>query len=362
VVARPVDEFAELEKAAAQLDQDIRALTRARGDCELVAKEAAVDEFGADADARQAQGKIIASAINLVMSGVTLPSLYTAVCAAVNGPMAGDEDRHVARLIMKLVIEGLRERKFPVHKMGFKNTVGANAMEELTNEDLMRMCETVLHQMDTYKEPKLAAFGTHQDPLHPSKVAAYFQHDHKGRAPSGKQPFEDAATWLTERPSAQDPNLPMDPDWASNTPGGKIRVLDGNSEFIVGVKDLISARERKLKLHDSQEYIGLRMKQIDEGIRALVEKRASVEQRKAAIAGIGTAAKALIKAIPAAVKASPGQAISDAANLVGGVGGIANAGAAGAGLATTALQTAVPSADARLQARENKRNAAPAGV
>lgn len=284
-----LSEGEELAKAAQRLQADQRQLEHVRADTELVLKQAGMDTMAAVTEANHAADQAINAAVALVQTGVTLPSLYTAVCAAVNGPMAGMDDREAARKIMKLVIEGLRERQVPVMRMGFARTVGYNEMEKLTSDDLVDLCELSLRQMDTAKEPKLA------------KLAAYFQHDHTGSKDlSGKHPYQDAEDWLARRPSAQ--HRPLDPEWASNTPGGEVRVINGDNEFIIAVKDLISARERKLKLHDAQEYIGLRLKQIDEGIRALREKRAEVEAKQAAVgsalAGIGRTLLSQAKAKP----------------------------------------------------------------
>jgi hypothetical protein len=72
---------------------------------------------------------------------------------------------------------------------------------------------------------------------------------------------------MENRPSQADHKLPqtyLDERNTGNTPGGTPRVVNGDSSFTIAVKDLVGARDRLLKTHNAQEYLGLKLKEIAE--------------------------------------------------------------------------------------------------
>jgi bifunctional DNA-binding transcriptional regulator/antitoxin component of YhaV-PrlF toxin-antitoxin module len=58
-------------------------------------------------------------------------------------------------------------------------------------------------------------------------------------------------------------------DDAENIPKSGIRIYNTDDQFIINIKDLVGAQDRINKSHSAQEYIGLKLKKIEEALRNL---------------------------------------------------------------------------------------------
>jgi hypothetical protein len=79
-------------------------------------------------------------------------------------------------------------------------------------------------------------------------------------------------------------------DDAQNTPNNAPRVINASSEFIVAVRNLVGEQGRLRQVHGAQEYLGLKLKQLEEAMRKLTSIRKIEEDRmanKAQMQGVG---------------------------------------------------------------------------
>lgn len=297
----PLDPAMAYALEEAKTREMLQQLDKTHAEVQAVFNEAKVAGISATTEASDAHDRIIQSAIDMVMSGVTLPSLYRAIMATVSGSHVAPGNEGDLRTLLRLVIEGLKSRGVPNHRMGFRYAADRNAIDGLSTDDLISMCEKAV----AYDRGDLDARNM---PL--TKAAQYYmqmQPDYSKMRETGKQPFEDAASWMENRPSQQDHKLPqsyLDERNTGNTPGGKARVVNGDSSFTIAVKDLVGARDRLLKTHNAQEYLGLKLKEIAEAAGQL--KRAQhiaakqFEQSKEAILpALMAGGRALMAAAPA---------------------------------------------------------------
>ena len=239
-------------------------LDRARGEIEAVLNEAKVAGISALSHASESHDRIIQSAVDMVMSGVTLPSLYRAIMATVSGSRAEPSDEGEMRTLMRMVVEGLKARGVPNHRMGFRYAANRNEIDQLSIDDLVSMCDHAV-AYDRGATPPVAL--TKQASLYLQK-----QPDYSKMHTTGKHPYEDAAAWLENRPSQSEHKLPqsyLDERNTGNTPGGTPRVVNGDSSFTIAVTDLVGARDRLLKTHNAEEYMGLKLKEIAEAVGQL---------------------------------------------------------------------------------------------
>ncbi|MFA6132461.1 MAG: hypothetical protein WC869_00440 [Phycisphaerae bacterium] len=278
-------------------------LDKTRAEVEIVQNEAKSAGISALSEASDAHDRIIQSAIDMVMSGVTLPSLYRAVMATVSGcRLDNEKNPEELRALLRMVVEGLKSRGVPNHRLGFRFAADKNEIDQLSIDDIVSMCENaVAYDRGACPPPAL------------TKQAQYYlqkQPDYSKMHETGKHPYEDAAHWFENRPSQADHKLPqtyLDERNTGNTPGGTPRIVNGDSSFTIAVKDLVGARDRLLKTHNAQEYLGLKLKEISEATGQL--KRAqhiAAKQLEAKLANplLGLAARA-IPAVASAIGAAP---------------------------------------------------------
>ncbi len=101
---------------------------------EAILKEAEIEELGIKRAAFDAHDRMVQSAMNLVSSGVTLPSLYDAMIAGssgANSDVSMDDAVKQADALMSLVIAGLKARGLENHKMGFRHNGDPTALSKL---------------------------------------------------------------------------------------------------------------------------------------------------------------------------------------------------------------------------------------
>lgn len=289
-----LDEDAAFAREEAQTRGLLIQLDKQHADMQALLNEAKMACISCLTEAGDAHKKGIQAAMDMVQTGITLPSLYRAIMATVSGERAGECAEEEARKVLRLIVEGLKERGVPNHRLGFRYAANKNEIDGLSTEDIISMCEHAV-AYDRGELTKAAQLYIEKQP------------DYATMKSTDLHPYEDAAAWMENRPSQSDHKLPqtyLDERNTGNMPGGHARVFDGDSEFIVSVKDLMGARDRVLKLHSAQEYLGLKMKEIAEAVGQL--KRAQhiaaeqFDKKKQAIAFLaplaglaGTAARAI---------------------------------------------------------------------
>lgn len=292
-------------------------LDKTRAEVEIVHNEAKSAGVSALSEASDAHDRIIQSAIDMVMSGVTLPSLYRAVMATVSGcRLDNEKNPEELRTLLRMIIEGLKSRGVPNHRLGFRFAADRNEIDKLSIDDLVSMCENAVD----YDRGACPPMGL-------TKQAQYYlskQPNYATMHETGKHPFEDAAAWMENRPSQADHKLPqtyLDERNTGNTPGGTPRVVNGDSSFTIAVKDLVGARDRLLKTHNAQEYLGLKLKEIAEATGQL--KRAQhiaakqFQEKTAILPVVGAALGALGRGVAGAVGSKAVQAASGALSGAG---------------------------------------------
>lgn len=230
---------------------------------------------------------IVQSAMDMVHSGVTLPSIYEALAAAVSGSTVPEEEMENAALITRMIIEGLKARGVENYKMGFRDHGDPEAMAKMTTEQLVERCK----QLSSYSQPRQENTFSMRD----VKTAAQYTEAHVSRGETGRDANVDAGATamelLQKRPSVMDHKVPqMYLDDAQNTPNNAPRVINASSEFIVAVRNLVGEQGRLRQVHGAQEYLGLKLKQLEEAMRKLTSIRKIEEDRmanKAQMQGVG---------------------------------------------------------------------------
>lgn len=219
---------------------------------------------------------IIQSAMDMVYSGVTLPSIYESLAAAVSGSTVPEEEMENAKLITRMIIGGLKARGVENYRMGFRDQGDPEAMAKMTTEQLIERCQ----QLSSYAQPRQENTFSMRD----VKTAAQYTEAHAGDGPSGRgasvDAGENALDDLQKRLSVMDHKVPqMYLDDAENTPKGAPRVINASSEFIVAVRNLVGEQGRLRQVHGAQEYLGLKLKQLEEAMRKMTSIRKIEEER-----------------------------------------------------------------------------------
>lgn len=219
---------------------------------------------------------IIQSAMDMVYSGVTLPSIYESLAAAVSGSTVPEEEMENAKLITRMIIDGLKARGVENYRMGFRDQGDPEAMAKMTTEQLIERCQ----QLSSYAQPRQENTFSMRD----VKTAAQYTEALVGDGPSGRgasvDAGENALDDLQKRPSVMDHKVPqMYLDDAENTPKGAPRVINASSEFIVAVRNLVGEQGRLRQVHGAQEYLGLKLKQLEEAMRKMTSIRKIEEER-----------------------------------------------------------------------------------
>lgn len=307
-----------------------------------LSKSAALQEKSAAyAAAGSAFDRVVQSAADMTMSGaVPLPAMYYAMMAAISGSTVPAHVVKSTDQFFLLVIDELLKRGISKARMGFKWQGDIEAINKLSAEDLLALCKRACgrpYEGDITMETQKSA-------------QVYLQTVNYVNPNLAKnQPYEEAAKFLNVRPSIVDhavPSFMLDDKYNGNTPKGKPVVMNGDSEFIIAVKDLVGEQQRLVKLHNSDEYLGLKIKEIEHAISDISKSRDEV-QTKFAVAEAAEKAAFLAPAI-AGARALAGKAMGALTSPKG---------QAALGLGTMAAAAApivVPSADTRAQQKMMK--------
>jgi len=272
----PMDEKLAHELESAEVRKTILQLDKAKRDTEQLFKQGQAEIIKVAEKADQSYKQMIQAALDMVQTGVTLPSLYQAVMVACSGRrLAQEEIRKNGEDLMMLIILGLKKRGVPNHRMGFRHRGDPATLDKLSPDDLLKLCQLSTGQI---KE--------HDVDMRLTKIANYDEHTVKATGPVPSQRMdEEAAEFLNKRTSVKQYPVAqtyLDDRNVDNLPGGKPKVLNTNNEFIIAVTDLMGDQSRMVRLHSANEYIGLKLKQIEQAMRKLdgAQKTADAEFQK----------------------------------------------------------------------------------
>lgn len=269
------------ETAAKVADAELMAqLRRAQASLEALAHEAKIEESGIKRAAVEANDRLVQSAVNLVTHGITLPSLYDAVLAGASGSNSGvDMADAVGKTdaLMELVISGLKARGIENHKMGFRHNGDPNGLAELSTDQLIALCK----RHSSYQRPQDLTMADVKTAELLKQADSYLErYSQPGPEGEGAPLRPDDALEMLKRRATQNGQFAVPQaylDDADNYRNGEPRVYNTNDEFIVSVRDLVGAQDRIRRCHAAQEYIGLKLKKIEDAMAALSEARKTAD-------------------------------------------------------------------------------------
>lgn len=260
----PLDEKVAYAQSEHRTRELLLALDRQREELVATVKEAGAARVQAYDNATVAHKQTVQAALDMIGAGVTLPSLAMALYAAVSGSGSGPDAAKSVDNLLTLIVQGLKERGIPNHRLGFRWDADIDEIEKLSTEDIVAMA----------KRSAGLQCGGDLSLQTQKRAQRYIEQvpDYASMRPTGQHPFEDAADHLQNRPSVKDFGVPqayLDDKNVSNTPNGRPKVVNGDSEFVIGIRDLMGAQDRLMRLHAANEYLGLKVKQIEGAMRGL---------------------------------------------------------------------------------------------
>ncbi len=316
---QPLEPIIELGQRNQKIAATLAKLTAAEFETSQLleaAKEAKLEIYR---DAVGSHKRAVDDAAELVMGGITLPSLYQAMAAAVSGSAASDAERETVDSLALMIIQELKDRGIPNHRMGFRYKVNLAEIDNLSADDLVALCKRSMGcecgslTMETQKSAARYIEG----------IAELHALD------ANQHPYQEAGKWLGARGAITQYPLQagyLDEKLTQNQTGSNMRMINGDSEFVIAVRDLVGAQDRMYKNHNSQAYLGMKLKQIQEaigGLRGVHAKTAELltEAQKSAFIG-GLIAKGVNaignSAVGSALSGAGGSALGSAVNIGGG--------------------------------------------
>jgi hypothetical protein len=295
----PLNENMAAEQEVSELRGMILKLGQTHTELEAMKEAGRSAILEIEGHANMAHDLAVENALQLLRSGVTLVDLYAALRAAVSGTRAGPDAMKQTDQLALILIDGIKDRGMPNSRLGFRYTGDVNVVDELSSEDILALCRRAAGIPDhegigiTMATQKTAQM-----------LVTLAEGVFKSRGPE-RHPFEDAAADLGLRHSTSVKYLPahyLDEAFTNNTPNGKPVVLNGDVQFVIGVKDLIGAQQRLAKCHAAQEFLGLKLQQIEATIRELQKTKEGIEAKKEALlpAIAGIAASGVASALGSA--------------------------------------------------------------
>ncbi len=266
----PLEEKLAFEIESAEIRKTIQELDKHRLEFEALKKQGETEIIKVSAKASKDHDVAVQSALDLIMTGVSLPSLYQAIMAAVSGHRAPEDVRETARSLVMLIIQGLKKRGVANHRMGFRHNGDVPALDRLKGEELMERCEK-----------SFPGLNSSDLDMEEAKRANYTQYVvANGDKPDLQDMVSEAEKHLSARPSQAKYPVPaqyLDPKNVDNLPGGSPRVINTDNEFVIAISDLVGDQSRMTRLHSAQEYVGLKLKQIESTMRDLISAKKTAE-------------------------------------------------------------------------------------
>lgn len=263
---QPMNMKTAAEMELTEIHKTTLALGQKHAEYELVSREGKAEMLKIAGQADKTFSKSVQAAIDLISTGVTLPSLYTAVAAASGGSRATDEERKSADALMLLIVRGIKERGIPNHRLGFRHRGNIELLDRLSPEELIVLCKQ-----------STGRIYEHDVPMPIVKMADYLKSTH--------DLVDDLDPHLALRDTDRVAQPYLDDKYVGNTPGGKPLVINGENEFVIGVTDLIGDQSRVVRCHAANEYVGLKLKQIEHTLHELLAAKKGLEGK---IADFGT--------------------------------------------------------------------------
>jgi hypothetical protein len=196
--------------------------------------------------------------------------MYAAVRAAVSGSTVDKNEQEAADDIMGLILSGLKSRGMHNYQLGFRDQGDPDALNAMSNDDLIKRCKMLCG----YDDMSSAAS------MHDVKTAEMYRETEVKDGPAKPDAMmqKDAIELLNSRESmGKVPKIYLDD--AVNEVGPQTRVVNGTNEFVVAVKNLVGDQTRLRQVHAAQEYLGLKLKAIEEAMRNLTAVRAAEAER-----------------------------------------------------------------------------------
>lgn len=322
IMQQPLDEEIVLQSKLAEIDMKLVELDKLRIEYESTKKEGALTEHEAHQQAQARMSSMVQAAMDMLMTGITLPSLYEAVLAGVEGTHAMPGEREAADMLMALIITEIKKRGMPNHKMGFRSLGHPADLDKLTAEDLLERCRFIFHTQHPERD---------LDQRDRQKYAAYSEEHKVKTGPAPKEGpralLTESEEWLSKRPSAagfKDQTY-LDEAETNNIPPKGIRVINGQNEFVIGVKDLVGTQARVWRARNAAEYLGLKLKEIESiltdltkakrEVNGVLEKRAE-ERKQALLPLLGAVAGGIGRAALGGLGRLAGGAVAGASNMI----------------------------------------------
>jgi hypothetical protein len=253
-------EFAGIRAKLAELE-------RIRQDYEVLKTSARATEIESlDSAEQHAQRAADRAADMMLGSGIKLPDLYMALKAAVSGAGADEATRKSVDPLMLLILSKLKARGIPNAQMGFRFRGCPCELEALDSADLLALCKrTAGESVMPAREGDITVETQKRAQMYLKVVQ-----DAQEKVPG--HPYEEADRFLGTRPSVAEAGLApvyMDDANTNNIPARGIKVVDGDNEFVIAIRDLMGDQTRLVRSHSAWEYLGLKLKQIEEAMRQL---------------------------------------------------------------------------------------------
>ena len=272
VYNEPLEEKYASELTDADLRRTSQELDKVRLEYEALQTQGKTEIVKVAAEAQENFNRMVQTGMDHMMNGVTFASLYQAMRATVSGGNATEEDRKKVDDLALLMLEGLKERGFPNHRLGFKHRGNVAALDKLSSEEILQLGKAALGM----EVPKDLSW-------HATKRADYTE----GTIPADKREninflTNEAEEYMKHRPSVEDHPCPqpyLDDGMVNNLQSnGRPKVFNTDNQFVIKVQDLMGDQSRMVRLHSAQEYIGLKLQQIEDALRKIktAQKTAAV--------------------------------------------------------------------------------------
>lgn len=267
----PIDEKRASEHRSLATRELLQRLDRERLKFAAVISEGQLQMQKIGAKAEQTFKGTVQSAMDLIAGGVTLPSLYQAVVGATSGGMASDESKKTGDQLMSMIIDGLKKRGIPNHKMGFKHKGDVVALDKLGADDLMYLCKRSTGRI--YETDITMDFAKNAQYL--ERMADFYRGERTTNMVDEAEQHS-----LFDRASVKKYPCPqpyLDEKWTDNMPGGRVVAFNTDNEFVIGITDLMGDQSRMTRLHSANEYMGLKLKQIEHQMRDMKTAQATID-------------------------------------------------------------------------------------
>lgn len=267
---RPPSQFAKLSFVQAQIDDELyydtkiaeardllQRLEQKRQESEALKIAGGETEVQAYDSLSIAQDKAVECAVELVMGGITFPSLYEAMYMTVSGSGATDDDRKNINTIALAILKGLQARGIPNFRLGFRRTVSVPDIEALSPEAILLLTKRVLGLP--------ATDGFCDESI---KISARYleQYVLEGDPPVPSQLPQEANDYLVNRESQRmgRDQMHLDEKYTRNIGdnGGPAVVVNGDNEFVLAVKDMAASRDRLRRTWAAMDSIGTHLHKI----------------------------------------------------------------------------------------------------